>query len=52
MLFLLNPLFLKWLFNFLASVDTETVLLIMCFTQMLFNIWIFKAFLKEKWGEK
>ena len=48
MIFLLNPLFLKCLFQFLSAADTETVLLTMCFIQMLFNIWIFNEFLKEK----
>lgn len=48
MIFLCNPLFIKWLLLFLSSVSTETALLSMCFIQMLFNIWIFNEFLKEK----
>jgi hypothetical protein len=52
MIFLLNPLFLKFLLQFLSAADTETVLLTMCFIQMLFNIWIFNEFLKEKGAVK
>lgn len=52
MIFLLNPLFLKWLLQFLSATDTETVLLTMCFIQMLFNILIFNEFLKEKGAVK